>query len=143
MAPEVDRVRNRVGNSRGPFYREENKYKEIKVSCDQELGKGTSSAPRPCLCPASRYHPCPAQQESQVFLEQERNKAIDTQFCLCPPHTPPLFIWPIPSKQVSPGMSPPQCSLAVSQSTSECLQLRGRAKCIQFTRQPRMCTSRS
>lgn len=42
LALEVDRVRNRVENSRGPFYREENKYKEIKVSCDQELGKGTS-----------------------------------------------------------------------------------------------------
>lgn len=74
----------------------------------------------PYLRPASQYHLCPAQQEAQVFLLQERNKTIDMVLAGSPT--------PIPHR-CSSGMYPPsrfiqEYSLAVNPhlNVSNCME---------------------
>lgn len=40
----------RTGTSLTPFYREKNRYKEIKDPCEKELGRGVAGLPK---CPVS------------------------------------------------------------------------------------------
>lgn len=107
----------RTGTSLTPFYREKNRYKEIKDPCEKELGRGVAGLPK---CSKALFLfcltvlPMPSKAGSSGFPPTGKTQGSRQMVSA----VPFLFVWHIPTKQGHSEKPFPRCSLVFGQHLS-------------------------